>query len=63
MQVGWTDVAVHQADFVDREQSLDRLAQQLEFVEIGPAPAQSDILQQLENGEVTAAEAIERLLE
>ena len=41
---------------------LDRLAQQLEFVEIGPAPAQSDILQQLENGEVTAAEAIERLL-
>ena len=41
---------------------LDRLAQQLEFVEIVPAPAQPDVLQQLENGEITAAEAIERLL-
>ena len=40
---------------------LDRLAQQLEFVEVSPLPGQGEILTQLESGEITAAEAIERL--
>lgn len=42
---------------------LDRLARQLEFVEISLSPARSEVLQELENGEITAAEAIERLSE
>ena len=40
---------------------LDRLAQQLEFVEISPPPVNTEVLQELESGEITAAEAIERL--
>ena len=40
---------------------LDRLAQQFEFVETGPVASQSQILTQLEHGEITAEEAIERL--
>ena len=40
---------------------LDRLARQLEFVEISPLPSQTEVLTQLESGEITAAEAIERL--
>ena len=40
---------------------LSRLAEQLQFVEILPLPGQEDILAQLERGEITAAEAIERL--
>lgn len=42
---------------------LDRLAQQLEFVETHPSPSQAELLTQLEHGEITAAEAIERLSE
>ena len=40
---------------------LDRLAQQLEFVETDPVASQSQILTQLAHGEITAEEAIERL--
>jgi len=40
---------------------LDRLGQQLEFVETSPLPTQAEILTQIEHGEITAAEAIERL--
>jgi hypothetical protein len=40
---------------------LSRIAEQLEFVEVIPAPSQDEILIQLERGEITAAEAIERL--
>lgn len=40
---------------------LDRLAQQLEFVETSPVPPQSEVLTQLAHGEITAEEAIERL--
>jgi len=40
---------------------LDRLAQQLEFVETNPLPARGEVLAQLERGEITAAEAIGRL--
>ena len=40
---------------------LSRLAEQLEFVESLPLPSQDDALSQLERGEITAAEAIERL--
>jgi len=40
---------------------LDRLAQQLEFVETNPLPTQAEVLVRLEQGEITAAEAIERL--
>ena len=40
---------------------LSRLAKQLEFVESLPLPWQDEALSQLERGEITAAEAIERL--
>jgi len=40
---------------------LDRLAQQLEFVETGSVASQSQILTQLAHSEITAEEAIERL--
>jgi len=41
---------------------LSQLAEQLEFVETLPTPApQEDILEMLERGEITAAEAIGRL--
>jgi hypothetical protein len=43
---------------------LNRIAGQLEFVDTNPAPLQagrSEILSQLERGEITAAEAIRRL--
>jgi len=40
---------------------LHRLAGQIEFVETCPLPSQEEILAQLERGEITAAEAIERL--
>ncbi|MDH4156029.1 MAG: DUF2089 domain-containing protein [candidate division Zixibacteria bacterium] len=42
---------------------LNRLATQLEFVEIDPAPARSDVLAQLERGEISAAEAVTMLKE
>ena len=40
---------------------LNRVSGQLEFVETNPMPPQSEVLGQLSRGEITAAEAIERL--
>ena len=40
---------------------LNRLAQQLEFIESFPFPTREEVIAQLERGEITAAEAIERL--
>ena len=40
---------------------LNRIAAQLELVEMDPVPSQSEVLAQLRRGEITAAEAIERL--
>ena len=40
---------------------LNRLAKQLEFVEALTFPVAEDVLAHLENGEITAEEAIERL--
>ena len=42
---------------------LNRLAEQLEFVEIDPGPARSEVLEKLERGEISAAEAIRILKE
>ncbi|MFP6634331.1 MAG: DUF2089 domain-containing protein [Dehalococcoidia bacterium] len=40
---------------------LKRVSSQLEFVETDPVPSQSEVVSQLKSGEITAAEAIERL--
>ena len=40
---------------------LSRIAERLEFVESCPFPGEEEILNQLEHGEITASEAIERL--
>ena len=40
---------------------LARIAQQLELVEVCPSPSRQEILAQLEHGEISAPEAIERL--
>ena len=40
---------------------LNRVSGQLEFVETDPVPSQSEVVAQLKSGEITAAEAIERL--
>lgn len=40
---------------------LNRIAQRLEFVEINPPPSQSEILAQLEQGELSVEEALERM--
>ena len=40
---------------------LNRVPGQLEFVETDPVPSQSEVVAQLKSGEITAAEAIERL--
>ena len=40
---------------------LNRIAGQLEFVETNPAPPRGDILDRLERGEISAAEAIRQL--
>ena len=40
---------------------LKRVSGQLEFVETDPVPSQSEVVSQLKAGEITAAEAIERL--
>ena len=40
---------------------LQRIAEQLEFVETCSLPSQEEVLTLLEHGEITAAEAIERL--
>jgi len=40
---------------------LNRLAKILKLIETHPSPTQGDILSELERGEITAIEAIERL--
>ena len=40
---------------------LNRISSQLEFVETNPAPSRSEILERLNNGEITAGEAIQAL--
>jgi len=40
---------------------LNRIAAQLEFVDTNPAPGRSEVLMQLERGEISAAEAIRQL--
>jgi hypothetical protein len=40
---------------------LRRISEQIEFVETSPPPSQSEVMAQLEQGEISAAEAIERL--
>lgn len=40
---------------------LNRIAEQFEFVEATATPSQSDVLDQLERGEISAEEAIKRL--
>ena len=40
---------------------LNRVSGQLEFVESDPVPSQSEVVAQLKSGEITAAEAIEKL--
>lgn len=40
---------------------LNRIAGQLEFVEINPAPSRSDVLERLTRGEISAADAIAEL--
>lgn len=42
---------------------LNRIAQKLEFVEINPPPSRSEILAQLEQGELSVDEALERIKE
>jgi hypothetical protein len=40
---------------------LNRISEKLSFVEIEPVIEKSDVLDQLERGEISAKEAIERL--
>jgi hypothetical protein len=40
---------------------LTRIAGSLEFIETNPAPPRAEVLERLERGEITAAEAIESL--
>ena len=40
---------------------LNRILEQFEFIQTFPTPTQGETLAQLESGEITAAEAIERL--
>ena len=42
---------------------LNRISESLEFVDDNPKPSQSDILDRLKRGEITAPEAIEALTE
>ncbi|MGD0145037.1 MAG: DUF2089 domain-containing protein [Rhizomicrobium sp.] len=42
---------------------LNRISQALEFVDIDPAPARSDVLDRLARGEITAEDAIRELEE
>jgi hypothetical protein len=37
---------------------LNRIAGQLAFVDTNPPPSRAEVLERLENGEITAAEAI-----
>jgi hypothetical protein len=40
---------------------LNRIAAQLEFVEIDPKPSRNEVLDRLERGEISAADAIRQL--
>ncbi len=40
---------------------LNRISSQLEFVDTNPAPSRAEILERLNNGEITAGEAIRAL--
>lgn len=40
---------------------LNRIAQMLEFVEVNPPPSRSDVLSQLERGDITVDEAEKKL--
>lgn len=40
---------------------LNRISAQLDLVETDPVPAQSEVLDQLQRGEISASEAIQRL--
>ena len=40
---------------------LNRIAGQLEFVEVNPSPSRSEVLERLKSGEITAAQAISEL--
>ena len=40
---------------------LNRISAQLDLVETDPVPAQSEVLAQLQRGEISASDAIERL--
>jgi hypothetical protein len=40
---------------------LNRISSQLEFVEHNPAPSRTEVLERLNNGEISAAEAINAL--
>jgi hypothetical protein len=40
---------------------LNRIAGQLEFVEVNPAPSRSEVLDRLNRGEISAAEALKHL--
>jgi len=40
---------------------LNRISGRLEFVETNPAPSRTEVLERLNSGEITAAEAIEAL--
>ncbi len=40
---------------------LNRISAKLELVETDPAPAQSEVLEQLQRGNITALEAIQRM--
>lgn len=40
---------------------LNRIAAQLEFVETDPKPSRNEILDRLERGEISAAEAIKHM--
>ena len=42
---------------------LNRISRQLEFVEINPPPSKSEIIAQLERGEITVEEALKSLKE
>ncbi len=42
---------------------LNRITQKLEFVEINPPPSRSEILSQLEQGELSVEETLKRLKE
>jgi hypothetical protein len=40
---------------------LNRIAEQLEFVDVNPPSSQSDVIEQLERGELSVEQAVEKL--